>query len=388
MLVEAALVQASLPAQSPAGATALPRVCIVGPLPPPSGGMANQCEQLLRLLRNDGLDVELVRTNIPYRPAWVGRIPMLRAVVRLAPYLAQLWHAVGRAQVVHLFANSGWAWHLFCAPVLWIARLRGTAVIVNYRGGAAAEFFASAPRHVLAGLRGAALRVTPSPFLQRVFGEHGLQAEVIPNVIDLSRFQRVARREFGDAPHLLVARNLEPIYGIPMAIHTLVRVRQRFPGATMTVAGSGPELPALQALVMTLGLVDAVRFTGRIDNAAMPQLYAAADCAINTSTVDNMPISVLEAFASGVPMVSTRAGGIPDILEDGRTGMLVPIGDADAMAGAVCRMLADAAFAERTTGAARAEVERYRWSQVKALWFDAYRRASATRTSGRVMRET
>ena len=94
------------------------RLCIVGPLPPPAGGMANQCEQLARLLARDGLAVEVVRTNAPYVPAWSGRLPVVRALFRLLPYLVRLWTAAGRAEVVHVFANSGWAWHLFAAPVL------------------------------------------------------------------------------------------------------------------------------------------------------------------------------------------------------------------------------------------------------------------------------
>ena len=72
--------------------------------------MANQCEQLLRLLRAEGVSVELVRTNAPYRPAWIGRVPVLRAGARLLPFLVELWRSIGRAEVVHVFANSGWAW--------------------------------------------------------------------------------------------------------------------------------------------------------------------------------------------------------------------------------------------------------------------------------------
>jgi len=369
------------PAGSPVAQAFAGPVCIVGPLPPPSGGMANQCDQLVRLLARDGVAVHLVRTNPPYRPAWIGQVPALRALARLLPYLWALWRGIGAAQVVHVFANSGWAWHLFAAPALWVARLRGKPAIVNYRGGLADEFLAHAPGHVATSLRHAALLVTPSAFLQRVFAKHGLAAEIVPNIVDLSRFAPRPRCNFGSAPRLLVARNLEPIYDISTAIHTLARVRRRFPGATLTVAGSGPEGPALQTLVTKLGLDGAVRFTGRIDNAAMPQLYVEADCAINPSTADNMPISLLEAFASAVPVVSTRAGGVPDMLDDGRTGLLVPVGDADAMAEGVCRVLEDAALATKLTSAARAEAERYAWPQVKALWLDAYRRAASTRST-------
>lgn len=363
-------------ALSAAAPDGLPRLCIVGPLPPPSGGMANQCEQLLRLLRADGVEVELVRNNAPYRPAWIGRVPVLRAGARLLPYLAQLWRAAGRAQVMHVLANSGWAWHLFAAPALAIPRLRGCAVIVNYRGGHADTFFAAAPRHVLKALAGAQLRVTPSGYLLRVFRHHGLDAEVIPNIVDLSRFALAPRRTFGDAPHLIVTRNLEPIYDIPTALRAFARVRAALPGARMTVAGSGPELAALQALAGALGQGSAVAFSGRIDNAQIPALYASADLVLNPSTVDNMPISILEAFASGVPVVSTDAGGIPDLVTTEVDGLLVPVGDDTAMATAALRVLREDKLAERLRQAGLQTAQQYAWPRVRTQWLDAYRRAA------------
>ena len=135
-----------------------------------------------------------VRTNAAYRPAWVGRVPMLRAVFRLLPYLAALWSGIGRAQVVHVFANSGWAWHLLAWPAVVVARWRGVPLIVNYRGGLADEFLTSAPRWVRSSLASVSLRVVPSRFLLGVFARHGLNAEIIPNIIDLSRFKPASRR--------------------------------------------------------------------------------------------------------------------------------------------------------------------------------------------------
>ncbi len=341
--------------------------------------MANQCEQLVRLLRDDGASVDLVRNNAPYWPTWVGRLPVVRAACRLLPYLVSIWRAMGRAQVVHLLANSGWAWHLFATPVLLVGRLRGTPVIVNYRGGQADTFFASAPGHVLRLLRGAALRVTPSTFLQRVFRKHGLDAEVVPNIIDLSRFRPAPARSVGDAPHLVVTRNLEPIYDIATAVRTLRRVREQFPLAHLTVAGTGPELVRLKQLARELGLADVVRFPGRINNADMPGLYAAADCVLNPSTADNMPNSVLEAFASGVPVVSTDAGGIADMAEHGRHALLMPVGDDAAMAREVVRLLRDSALRQRLVAAGLDEVPKYTWSEVRERWRAAYWRAARTR---------
>lgn len=363
-------------AQPTATASALPRVCVVGPLPPPSGGMANQCEQLVRLLRSEGVPVDLVRNNAPYRPFWIGHVPVLRAGARLLPYLWQLWRAAGRNQVMHVLANSGWAWHLFTWPAVLLGRWRGSAVIINYRGGHADRFFSSAPRHVLRALAGVPLRVTPSDYLLRVFARHGLTAEVIPNIIDLSRFRPAPRRDVGTAPHLIVTRNLESIYDIPTALRAFARVRQVLPDATLTVAGSGPELAMLQALSVSLGVAGAVRFCGRIDNADIPGLYASADCMLNPSTVDNMPISILEAFASGVPVVSTSAGGIPDLVSDGVDGLLVPIGDDQALAEAALRVLQSPALSLRLREAGLDAAGQYAWPQVRDLWLAAYRRAA------------
>jgi glycosyltransferase involved in cell wall biosynthesis len=364
-----------------AASAASPSVCIVGPFPPPSGGMANQCQQLIQLLKSEGIEVKFVRTNSPYQPIWAGKIPVLRSLFRLFPYLVNLWRVTPKVDVVHLLANSGWAWHLFSTPVILIGRLRGTPVIVNYRGGNADTFFAAAPKYVLSMLAKVSTRVTPSVFLQRVFAKHGLGAVVIPNIIDLSRFSPRVPRAFGDAPHIIVTRNLEPIYDIPTAIRAFVLVKKVLPGATMTVAGSGPELANLQGLVSTLRLADSVKFAGRIDNASIPSLYASADCMINSSTVDNMPISILEAFASGVPVISTDAGGIPDLVGQDVTGLLVPIADSEAIAREVLRVLQDADLAANLTRAAFAEAQKYAWPEVRTKWLAAYVDASRHRSA-------
>jgi len=341
--------------------------------------MANQCQQLLRLLSADGLQVELVRNNPPYAPAWLGAVPGLRALTRLLPYVWRLWRAIGRADVVHVLANSGWAWHLFAAPALCIARLRGRAAIVNYRGGEASSFFVHAPGHVLRSLRAAELRVTPSDYLRRVFAEHGLDAEVIPNILDLVRFVPAPKRDFGLAPQVLVARNLEPIYGLDTAIRAFLPVRAAFPGARLILAGSGPQLAALRELSARLGLADAVHFPGRVPHEQMPRLYAESDLALNPSTVDNMPNSVLEAYASGLPVVSTDAGGVPDICGHEVEGLLVPVNDAEAMAAAMLRLLRDNGLRARLSAAGLRRSEAWGWQQVKEQWRVAYRRAMAMR---------
>ncbi len=356
---------------------ALPRIAIVGPLPPPSGGMANQCRQLIRLLEGEGVRVDLVQTNAPYRPAWSGRIPLVRAGFRLLPYLFALWRAAGRNSVFHVFANSGWAWHLCAAPAIVIAHLRGCSVIVNYRGGQADEFLASRPAFAVTLLRSAEALVTPSGFLKDVFAKYGLQASIISNIVDLKRFSPRPWAVELVAPHCIVTRNFEPIYDIPTAIRAFALIRRRWPGATLTVAGTGPDRAPCERLANELGIAASVGFVGRIDNDHIAALYASADVAINPSTVDNMPISILEAYASGVPVVTTGVGGIPYIAFHEKTALLVPPGEPEAMAAAVERVIEDRQFAERLVRAGLAEAKRYAWSEIRDHWLAIYRRVAA-----------
>ncbi len=347
-----------------------PRVVLVGPLPPPSGGMANQTEQLARLLGESGLEVRTVQNNAPYRPHWIGMVPVLRAGFRMVPYVVSLWRALRDADVVHVMANSGWAWHLMAAPAVRIARLRGVPVVVNYRGGEADPFLRRHASWVRSTLRLAQALIVPSGYLQSVFSRHGIAAEIVPNIIDLTRFSPASGRS--RRPHLVVTRNLEDIYDIPTALRALLRVRQRFALAHLTIAGSGPRRAALEQLAAELGVRQAVTFTGRLDNEQVAALYRNADLLLNPSTVDNMPNSLLEAMASGVPIVSTGVGGIPFLVEHERTALLVPPGDPGAMAIAALRVLEDDALRATLVGAGLDACRAYTWERVQPRLFAAY----------------
>ncbi len=352
------------------------RIALVGPLPPPAGGMANQTRQLAELLRAERASVLLVQSNAPYRPPVVARVPVLRAAFRLLPYLHALWRAAGRSDVFHVMANSGWSWHLFAAPAIWIGRARRVPVVVNYRGGEAGSFLARSAALVRWTMRRAARLVVPSGFLERVFADHGMAAQVLPNIVDLSRF-RPADPPRPRGAHLVVARNLEPIYDNATALRAFRVVRERHPHAKLTIAGSGPEETALRALASELGIAGAVHFAGRLDRDAMATLYRDADVSLNPSLVDNMPNSVLESMASGTPVVSTDVGGVPFIVQDGVTALLVPAKDPQAMAAAVLRLLDDAPLHASLATAGLAQVRRYTWAEVKPNLAATYRGAMA-----------
>lgn len=346
-------------------------------MPPPNGGMAMQTRQLARLLAEDGVRVEFVATNAPYQPAFLEKIRGVRALARLLPYVCKIWRLASDVDVIHLMANSGWSWQLFSAPVIWIGWLRKVPVIVNYRGGEARDYLERSALRVKPTLAKATTVVVPSGFLAQVFGDFGIPTKTIPNIIDLDTFHpgeatpAVDDRTAGDYV-VAITRNLEPIYGIATAIHCIALARADIPGITLRIAGSGPQLDELEQLVASLGLQDCVVFLGRLERPDIVALYQQADVMLNPSLVDNMPNSVLEALACGVPVISSDVGGVPYIVRDEETALLVPGGDQCSMAKAILRLYADVKLRTDLVNAGLVEVEQYTWSRVGRRWRDLY----------------
>lgn len=362
-------------------------VGLVGPLPPPYGGMANQTQQLTKLLRKEGILVELIQVNRAYRPNWVGRIKGLRAVFRLLPYLINLWQSANKVQVFHIMANSGWSWHLFAAPAIWIAKIKKKPVIINYRGGEADAFFEKNFSWVKPSLSQVNAIIVPSGFLEAVFSKRGFPTSIVPNIIDLSRFSveknsKVKSRI--DFPNILVARNLELIYDNATALRAFSIVIKKLPTSRLTITGSGTELQTLENLVSELGLQDSVIFTGRVNNNEMAELYQNSDVMVNPSLVDNMPISVLEALASGVPVVSTNVGGVPYMVEHGKTALLVPVQDPSAMAEAILMILTNPDKAQQIRSAGLNVVQNYTWKKVRNQLISVYENVLKERNNPKI----
>ncbi len=348
------------------------RIALVGPLPPPFGGMANQTKQLASKLVAEGVEVELIQTNVPYKPAWVGKVPFIRAGFRLIPYLYTLWRAAGHQRLFHIMANSGWSWHLFAAPAVWIASFRRCAIVVNYRGGEADSFFSRSFRFVAPTLRRAHLVIVPSRYLQEIFEKYGIKAEVVPNHVNLERFSPQERLCGGNWPNLIICRNLEPIYGISVALQAFAQIRKRFPHARLLIAGSGSQRVELESLARELGLAESVEFTGQLSSEEMVDFYHKGDLMLNPSNVDNSPNSLLESMAAGVPIITTDAGGIPYLVEHFKTAMLVPVGNPDAMAETAIYLLERPEVMASLRASGLAKVRNHCWQSVREKLFVSY----------------
>jgi glycosyltransferase involved in cell wall biosynthesis len=360
----------SIPAISPTAPRI--KVALVAPSLRILGGQAVQAQRLLDGWSGDR-DVEawLVPVNpVPPRPFdRLLRYVVLRTLVTQACYWPLLVRELRRADVVHVFSASYMSFLLAPLPAILIAKLLRKPVLVNYRSG-------EAPDHLRrsavarAALRRVDLNVVPSRFLHEVFAGFGIASRVIANTIDLTRF--TFRERVPLTPALLSTRNFEPLYNVDCTLRAFAHVQTRYPDASLTLVGAGSQEIKLRQTADALGLRN-VTFTGAVPPADIHRYYAAADIYVQTPSIDNMPGSVIEAFACGMPVVATAVGGVPAILTDGVHGLLAPDNDDTAIAAQVLRLLEAPDVARQLSAAARETCEAYRWTVVRDAWLAAYR---------------
>jgi len=327
-----------------------PRVGLIGPMLGSNPGWAvGQGEVLAGLLARDGWDVRTASHRVN---RWL----------RLADVATSPWRWRGKVDVLVLLVFSGPAFRLVEAASAAASRL-GMPMIFWLHGGNLAEFAGRHPERVRRVLARGRVSVAPSKFLARPFG-----ARVIPNVVDLDQYPYRHRPQV--APRLLWMRTFHELYRPDLALRVLERLKVT--GATLTMAGQDKGLLAeTRRRAAEMGLD--VRFPGFLDAEGKRREFAGHDVFLNTNRVDNAPVSILEAAAFGLPVVSTDVGGIPSLLRDGEEALLVSEGDAEAMAAAVLRLLEEPGLAGRLSAAGREVAERSSWPRVRPLWEELLR---------------
>lgn len=346
------------------------RVAIVAPrIEHLIGGQEVQAELLLRSWRDDpDVEASYVASN-PALPEWLERMRYVRTLVRFPLYVARLVRGMRNADVVHIFSTAFSGFVISVVPAYCAARVLGKKVIVNYRSGLARGHLS---RSLLARtvLRDADKVLVPSSYLVGVFREFRISAEAIPNIVDSSLFRYRCRSPL--RPLLLCSRNLEPWYGIDLVLRAFAVVQKAFPEARLWILGEGSEERAIRNLIAELNL-KGVELPGRIPRERIGELYEKADILVNASRVDNMPASLLEAFAAGLAVVSSNAGGIPAIVSHEETGLLSDTEDWKQLASNTIRLLRDPAFARQLTENAYRQSRAYRWDVIRAGWVETYR---------------
>lgn len=329
------------------------------------GGHSVQARALATNLSADGYDVRYIPIDVrlPRVLQWVRSVPCVRTLLNELLYVIGLYRLID-ADVVHVFSASYWSFLLAPVPAILVAKLLRKPLILHYHSGEADDHLGRWRMVVRPFLRMADEIVVPSSYLGRVFGAHGYKTRVILNVVDTARFRY--RERAVPALRLLSARNLERHYRVDVTIKAFARLKERFHNAELTIAGEGAEEHALRELVEQLN-ISGVRFAGRIDPDAMPALYDTADVFVNSSLVDNQPVSILEALAAGLPVVSTRTGDIASLLRGGEAGLLAPC-DPAAIADAVERLFDEPGLGVQLTRRGREQAERHTWRYVGGDW--------------------
>lgn len=353
-----------------------PRIAMVAPSLGVLGGQAVQAKVLADHLRADGYEVELVPINPPFPrgAGWLKRLRFIRTVANEGLYLPTL-RKLRSADVVHVLSASYWSFLLAPLPAIVAARKWGKPILLNYHSGEADDHLAHWGSLVHPWLKMVDKIVVPSVFLRDVFARHGYRAEVIHNIIDTGQFRY--RERLPLLPEFLSVRNFEPHYGVEYTLVAFAMIQTVFPAASLTVAGQGPQEAELKHLAQALALRN-VRFIGAVDPVEMPSLYDRHSVFLNASFVDNQPLSVLEAMASGMPVVSTPVGDIPNMVKDGESATLVPAGEPYAMAKAATLLLEQPQRAALMAQRAKESLVRYDWSKVGPAWADTYRRLATT----------
>lgn len=339
------------------------------------GGQAVQANRLVRGWENDKeIEAWIVPINpVPPRPFdRLLQIKYVRTLVTQLCYWPLLFRELRRADVVHIFSASYSSFLLAPLPAVIVSRLLNKPVLLNYHSGEADDHLRRSwiARTTLA--QHVEVNVVPSRYLRDVLARHGIDATVVSNTVDQREFVFRSRNLRRRPLTLLSTRNFEPHYNVACTLRAFARVQARFPDASLTVVGNGSQESALKALARDLGLRQ-VHFTGAVPPDRIAACYAAADLYVQTPSIDNMPLSVLEAAASGVPIVSTNVGGVPALITDGVDGLLAADDDANGVAARICELIDAPDYAQQLASAARERCARYDWRHVRESWLAIYR---------------
>ena len=345
------------------------RVLLIAPSLSIIGGQSIQASQLLRCLAQEP---SVQARFLPVNPGLPGALSMkyVRTLITLFLYLVRLVVGIARADVLHIFTPGYLAFYLAPAPALLLARLFNKPAILNYHDGRAEDHLAHGPlaRRLM---RLATTIVVPSDYLVDVFARFGFDATPVPNIAEGPTLRY--RDRIRPRPAFLHNRGLAPEYNPACTLRAFALIQRRYHDARLTIAHDGPLRPALEALAASLSLRK-TQFIGSVSAEDMAALYDSADIYLMSPDADNMPLSLLECFAAGLPVVSSSAGGIPGMIEDQTNGLLFAPGDHRAMAACALRFLEEPGLASRLAANARATCSRYSWTAIGPQWMALYRR--------------
>lgn len=299
-----------------------------------------------------------------------------RRLGRLREMVGSVVRDRGRYEVAVVDVFSGPAFLWAEAVVLFLRVLRKPFVLVLH-GGNLPDFARRWPGRVRRLLDRAAVVASPSAYLAKRLERFRRDIRCLPNAIEVSRFVPRASKRMGC--ELVWLRAFHEIYNPMLAPAVLACLVGEFPGMRLTMIGPDKgdgSLERTRRVAVNLGVSGACHVVGPVEKSEVPSWLAKGDIFLNTTNIDNAPVSVIEALAAGLCVVSTDVGGLPYLLESGRDALLVPPRDARAMAEAVRRLLGEPGLASSLSRNGRLKAERLDWSYIVPEWESLIRQAA------------
>ena len=339
---------------------------IVGNFLSKSIGNRSVCEDLAERLPGYGWQV----STTSHRP---GRVR------RLADMLLTAWLTRDGYWMAQVDLYSGPAFY-WAAAVCGLLRMMNKPYILTLHGGNLPQFGRRHRWSVKKLLQSAAAVTAPSRYLFEEMREYRADIQVLPNAIALAHYPFVPRDTA--RPRLVWIRAFHHIYQPSLAIRVLAQLKELFPDIQLTMAGPDKGDGSLQearAIARELGVEDRIQFLGQLPKAEIARWINTGDIFLNTSSVDNCPVTVIEAMACGACVVTTAVGGIPYLCSQDADAMLTPAGDVDAMTASVVRVLSQPGLAASLSRNARSRVELLDWSAILPRWTSLLRRVASQR---------
>jgi len=338
-------------------------------------GVYQYCSALALKFEEGGYQV--VRTSFKAR-----RVPRLLDMLKTVVARSRDYDVA----LIDVFSGPAFLWAEMAA---WMANRVHKPVVLALHGGALPRFAARHPGRVRRLLQGATTVTSPSSFLRNALGRFRRDIEHIPNALDLHRYEYRLRERV--QPAFVWLRALARDYRPEIAVEALALVRRRFPGATLHLVGPDKgdgTLDRVCSIVARRGLEVAVTVTGAVGKEDVPGALNGADVFLNTTTVESFGVSVMEAAACGLCIVTTDVGELKYIWQDKRNALLVAAEDAQAMASAMTALLDDPQLAARLSANARSTAERFGWPMIFPKWERLLAGVLAERNRGAGARRT
>jgi phenylacetate-CoA ligase len=258
----------------------------------------------------------------------------------------------------------------FAVTISQIARIYNLPYIPILRGGNLPNRLKKNPFFTKLLFKYSYRNVSPSNFLKVELEKVGYQGFLIPNTIEIENYKFKLRDTY--TPKILYVRAFHQIYNPTMAVKVLYEIKKEYPEATLCMIGPPMDssFEETKQLAKELGVQNSIRYTGVLSKKEWHTLSENYDVFINTTTVDNTPVSVMESMAMGLPVVSTNVGGIPYLLEDKVDAFLVPSNDHKAMSHTIIDIIRKKNDVDKVVVNARKKVELFDWTEVRRLWID------------------